>query len=320
MPLTEDDLIPAPGVLSRWVRLAGGTRAHYVTTGETGPAVVLLHGGIAGSSGMAGWRQVATFLGAHGFRAYAPDLPGFGLTDDPTGHYRAGPLGHRDFLHDFVDALALDRFHLAGNSMGCALAAYYLVDRPDRVRSFALIAGSVGDLVADPPIPVVDGKPRTRRFDGTAASMREMLGSIVLDPAGLDDDLVEMRTRHANRRAAAYRRHQEAPRDPDSAAALSTRGRLDRLSVPGIYVYGRQDSLIAAEVRGYPQEDALPRVQFFYPDRCGHQAQNDRPELIGRLFLELFRDGVISRGTADEAGVSTRRPEIPELVEAGGTR
>ena len=45
---------PIPGLYSRWVRLANGARAHYVISGETGPAVILLHGGIVGSSGTAG--------------------------------------------------------------------------------------------------------------------------------------------------------------------------------------------------------------------------------------------------------------------------
>ncbi|MDG4834297.1 alpha/beta hydrolase [Solwaraspora sp. WMMD1047] len=316
MPLTEEDLMHVPGLLSRWALLPGGVRAHYVTAGETGPAVVLLHGGIAGSSGLAGWRSVAGFLGANGFRVYCPDLPGFGLTVDAADFYRAGPVGHRDFVHDFADALVLDRFHLGGNSMGCAVAAYFLVTHPHRVTSFALVAGSVGDLVADPPVPTANGRARTRRFDGTAASMREMLTSIVLDPATISDDLVEMRTRHALRNEAAYRRHQQAPRDATTAVALATKGRLDRLGIPGIYVYGRQDRLISAEDRGYAQEDALPGVQFFYPDRCGHQAQTDRPDVVGPLLLELFRDGVVSGPTAESAGVSDRRPVNPDLVAA----
>src|SRR2546430_5285351 len=79
--LTEEDIIHIPDLHSRWVRLANGAKAHYVTSGDTGPAIILLHGGIVGSSGTAGWRFMAPFLGANGFRVYAPDRPGFGLAD-----------------------------------------------------------------------------------------------------------------------------------------------------------------------------------------------------------------------------------------------
>ena len=68
MALTEEGIIDVDGMSSRWVRLASGAKAHYMTSGTTGPAVLLLHGGLPGSSGTAGWRFMAPFLGANGFR------------------------------------------------------------------------------------------------------------------------------------------------------------------------------------------------------------------------------------------------------------
>ena len=66
MALTDEGIIEVPGLASRWVRLASGAKAHYVTSGDKGPAVLLLHGGLPGSSGTAGWRFMAPFLGANG--------------------------------------------------------------------------------------------------------------------------------------------------------------------------------------------------------------------------------------------------------------
>jgi hypothetical protein len=40
MGLTDEGIIEVPGMLSRWVRLGSGARAHYTTSGGTGPAVV----------------------------------------------------------------------------------------------------------------------------------------------------------------------------------------------------------------------------------------------------------------------------------------
>ncbi len=317
--LTDEGLVAAPGCLSRYVRLPGGVVAHYTTTGESGPTVVLLHGGIAGSSGLAGWRSAAQFLGANGFRVYCPDFPGFGLTTDPTGSYRAGQVGHLDFLYDFVTTLYLPPFHLAGNSMGCQNAVNFLVAHPESVLRFALVAGGIGDLVPASALAGLDTRPpserpNTRLFDGTAESMRTMLAAILRRPDELSDDLVEMRVRAARRNVEAYARHTAAVLTPSDEARLSTRGRLDRIGVPGIYLYGLQDTLVPAEVRGFLQEDALPEVQFFYPDDCGHQGQNDQPEMFQQVLLEFFRDGVITAGTARWAGVSQRRPVNPALV------
>jgi 2-hydroxy-6-oxonona-2,4-dienedioate hydrolase len=55
-------------------------------------------------------------------------------------------------------------------------------------------------------------------------------------------------------------------------------------------------------------------VQFFYPEECGHQGQTDRPDLFNPVFLEFFSGGQVSRKTADAAGVSKLRPELPHLV------
>ncbi|MGY1806980.1 alpha/beta fold hydrolase [Blastococcus sp. SYSU D00669] len=320
MALTSEGLAAAPGCLSRWVRLPGGVRAHYTTGGADGPAVVLLHGGLVGSSGLAGWAGMTRFLGDHGFRVYCPDLPGFGLTTDEQGFYAAGQVGHLDFLHDFTTALCLDRFSLAGNSMGSLNAVNYLLAHPERVERFALVAGGIGDLVPPEAVAALDRRPAGERpdlraFDGTAGSMRTLLSSILRRPDEVDDDVVAMRVAAARRNAAAHRRHSGATLDGPARARLTTRGRLDRVGIPGIYLYGRQDTLIPVEARGYLQEDALPDVQFFYPDDCGHQGQNDQPELFQQVFLEFFRDGRVGAETAARAGVSRRRPVNPALVE-----
>lgn len=319
MVLTDEGLVAAPGCLSRYVRLAGGTVAHYTTAGETGAHVVLLHGGIAGSSGLAGWRSMAQFLGGHGFRVYCPDFPGFGLTDDELRYYRPGQTGHLDFLHDFVMALGLERFFLAGNSMGCQNAVNYVLAHPERVERLVLIAGSVGDLVPAEAYAGIDTRPpdqrpNTRAFDGTADSMRRMLAAIVRRPEELSDDLIAMRVAAATRNSAAYARHQAAVLSQADAVRLTSAGRLDRIGIPCLYLYGAQDTLIPAEARGYAQEDALPDVQFFYPEDCGHQGQNDQPEMFQQVFLEFFGDGRLSPATAEWAGVSRRRPVNPALV------
>lgn len=331
MSLTEEGLIHVPGMLSRYVRLSTGVKVHYMTSGETGPSVVLLHGGIPGSSGTAGFRFLAPFLGAHGFRVYAPDMPAFGLTEDPLNHYGYGQGGHIDFIHDFTRALGLDRFHLAGNSMGCSNGSVYVVSHPEQILSFALIAGRVGDIVPWAAMLEADGrsdeeKPKMGRFDGTEAGMRYMMEQIILDPANISDDLVAMRTRAANLHEDFWGPNMKrfhAPRDgradANEEARLRTRGRLDEVTIPGIYLYGQEDVLHSVEA-GYVQEDALPNIQFFYPEGAGHQGQTDQPELFNQTILEFFRDGKVSWETAQRAGVSHRRQPDARLVAVPETQ
>ena len=70
----------------------------------TGPALVLLHAGIADRSM---WSEQLSPLAAAGFRVIAPDLPGFGEMPEGQGPlapwqdvltFRAGRSGTRDAL------------------------------------------------------------------------------------------------------------------------------------------------------------------------------------------------------------------------------
>jgi pimeloyl-ACP methyl ester carboxylesterase len=319
--LTEEGLITVPGLASRWVRLASGAKAHYVTSGNTGPAVVLLHGGLPGSSGTAGWRFMAPFLGARGFRVYCPDQPGFGLADTRQEYWPKGPHSHVEFVHEFASALCLDRFHISGNSMGGTTTVNYLIAHPERILSYILIGTDIGDaapLEKRPPAAV-----GFEEYDGTREGMRRLMAAIVARDQAVDADLVEMRWLSAERQRDS--RAQWWPTqlqyrgtvpwdDTNLQASMSTKGRIESMRIPGLYLYGADDVLTPV-TWGHEHEDVLPHVQFFYPEGVGHQSQTDLPDLVNQVYLEFFRDGKVSRAMADAAGVSRRRPELTSLVE-----
>ncbi|MDP3174143.1 MAG: alpha/beta hydrolase [Phenylobacterium sp.] len=328
--LTDEGVMDVPGLASRWVRLADGRRAHYVTAGDKGPPIVLLHGSIEGSSGTAGFRSMAVALGASGFRVYCPDRPGYGLADTSRAEYVAHDVKAQvDFLNMFADALCLEVFHLGGNSGGCILSAYYAVTHPERVRSLFLIAGLIGDIceiaTIEDKIPISRGKFASNpdfkghAWQGTEADMAEAMQSIAYGGTQLPADLIKMRT-HAGLLQRAGRARfgvQYVPfvvTDPNLRQVYSTKDRLDRLTMPIIYLFGLQDVISAVE-NGFKQEDAASNIQFFYPDKCGHQGQTDRTELFNQVALEFFSTSRVSWSTAVEAGVSLRRPIDPERVE-----
>lgn len=328
--LTDEGIIDIPGLASRWVRLADGRRAHYVTAGDKGPAVVLLHGGLEGSSGTAGWRFMASVLAENGFRVYCPDRPGYGLSDTSRVEYLdASMKANNDFLKMFVDALCLDKFHLSGNSMGCLVAANFVVSHPERVLSVMFIAGWLGDVLTKPRVMGTEGKftpnPGYVRqpWDGTAEGMKELMDGIIYEPKAVWPELIEMRVQAAlNQRAAREAvglpntlEQVLAPQDPSMQQIFSTKGRIDKLTIPMIYLFGLQDVLAPVE-NGFNQEDVVPNIQFFYPDECGHQGQTDQPEVFNQVALEFFSTGKVTWPTAVKAGVSLRRPILERYVEA----
>ena len=325
--LTEEGIVHVPGLSSRWVRLANGAKAHYVTSGETGPAVILLHGGIQGSSGTAGWRFMAPFLGANGFRVYCPDQPGFGLSDTreeyrPTRASRATSTSSTTSPTPSASTSST-----SAATRWAAHNVYYVVNHPERVLSYATspacgmvtppeqrVAGKDGKFTPNPNYSARPSTATTEEQPARPHGRHHLQGEG--DLAGADDDahpgrhppegIHEARTESAARLA----------KDPNYQQWADISERLPKLTIPAIYLYGKHDVLGPVE-NGFIQEDVLPNVQFFYPDECGHQGQTDQPDMFNQVFLEFFRDGKVSRKTADWAGVSNRRPENPTLVEQG---
>ena len=318
LALTEEDLILVPGISSQWVRLANGSRAHYVTSGETGPAIVLLHGGLAGSSGMAGWRFMLPFLAQHGYRVYAPDRPGYGHSDAREEYWPAlGWKSHAEFVGMFVDALGLEKFYIGGNSQGAQNAMYYMVNNPERIIAAALIAtAGLPAMVGVDPAKLVASGFQYPPFDGSKDSMLTLMTSIIYRKEAVSDDLLEMRTRsgRVQEGALAAFRAGIATKDPNMLQWNNLSQRLPRLTFPIIYLQGQQDVTVKLE-NAVQAEPYLPDWQFFYPNECGHQGQTDQPDMFNQVFLEFFRDGKVSRKSADWAGIAKSRPENPKLVE-----
>ena len=320
MALNEEGQITVPGIFSRYVRLASGARAHYMTSGETGPAVILLHGGLAGSSGAAAWRGMMPYLAENGFQVFAPDRPGYGLADNREPFWPSnGWKSQTDFVKQFADALCLDRFHISGNSMGTQTAVYFMLNHPERVISAPLIGtGGIGTFAGVPADQLTrstvlrDAGP----FDGTTASMFKLLNSIVLRKEKLTEDLLEMRTRSGNMQSdsLASANLQSAGESGSTSQWLNVAGRLDKLDIPMIYMHGLLDAT-APVGNAVLAEPLLPKIQFFYLEDCGHQCQTDQTDLVNDLFLEFLRDGKVSRKTADAGGVSKNSPEVASLVE-----
>lgn len=318
MALTDEGLIDIPGILSRYVRLANGARAHYVTAGETGPAVVLLHGGIDGSSGLAGFRFMIPFLAEHGFRVYAPDRPGFGLADTRPEYWPTrGFMSWAQYVKDFADALCLDKFFISGNSNGAQTAVYFAINNPERIIRMPLIgtAGFTTTMGVDPS--KMHPTLRLPGFEGTEESMQQVLSTVVFKQQTLSPDLVKMRTQQGllqkDSLSSARKFMREHAEDSDYQQQISLRGRLDKLAIPIVYLFGKEDTFAGIE-NAYLQEEVLPNVQFFYVAEAGHQVQSDQPEIVHQVFLEFLVDGKVSRATADKAGISKRRPEISSLV------
>ena len=105
---------------------------HYLTGGYGDPLVVI-HGGGEGASA---WLQNVEELSRY-YSVYVPDLPGFGRSQPMSDSFHMSHFV--DFTEDFSRNLGLEGFHLAGHSLGGAIALHYALRFPHRIKKLVLV-------------------------------------------------------------------------------------------------------------------------------------------------------------------------------------
>ena len=123
--------------------------------GGKGQTVLLLHGFGANKDN---WTRFAKYLTGD-YHVVIPDIPGFGESSQiQKANYNAENQLKR--IDRFTEVMKLERFHLAGNSMGGMLAAMYGAKYPQKVLTLALLApgGVVSPSPSEVAILIKNGK------------------------------------------------------------------------------------------------------------------------------------------------------------------
>ncbi|KAK9136843.1 hypothetical protein Sjap_007437 [Stephania japonica] len=113
-----------------------GINMHIAEKGQ-GPVVLLLHGF---PELWYTWRHQIVALAAHGYRAVAPDLRGYGDTDAPSSISNYTSLSIVGDLVALIDALGEDQLermqvHVVGHDWGAFHSWYLCLFQPDRVKA-----------------------------------------------------------------------------------------------------------------------------------------------------------------------------------------
>jgi pimeloyl-ACP methyl ester carboxylesterase len=125
-----------PGVRSHHVATARLTQ-HLLETGPTdGIPVLFVHGNASSSTF---WEETMLAL-PPGFRGLAPDLRGYGDTDDLPIDATRGVGDWVDDLAALIETLQVGPVHLVGHSLGGAVVFGVVAAHPDRVLSATLVA------------------------------------------------------------------------------------------------------------------------------------------------------------------------------------
>jgi pimeloyl-ACP methyl ester carboxylesterase len=121
--------------LGKFLLLSRGYTHYDIAGPENGPVIIFIHGF---SVPYYMWDKNFKILARTGFRVIRYDLYGRGLSDRPPVVYNRALFVTQ--LAELLDSLSLKGLvHLAGNSMGGAIAAAFAAEFPERVGKVILI-------------------------------------------------------------------------------------------------------------------------------------------------------------------------------------
>lgn len=111
-----------------------GVHLHYLDEG-TGPVIWLMHGMPMWSYV---WRKLIPPLVAAGYRVFAPDLMGFGLSDKPEEEKAHTLQRHVALMSGLIEQLGLKNLIVAGQDWGGPIALRYTIEHKANVKALVI--------------------------------------------------------------------------------------------------------------------------------------------------------------------------------------
>jgi len=262
-PLPEPSLVVAADWTVRILRMGP----------ETGLPLLLLHG-FGGD--LLSWQFNQPAL-AQSRPVYAIDLPGHGGSSKQVGAGDLAALAAK--VLSAMDALGVARAHLAGHSLGGAVASQVAAEWPERAASVTLVCAA--GLGPEINMAYVDGFVAAER----RKDLKPVLELLFADPSLVGRDMVEDVLRYKRLDGVA-----EALRGISAAVfaqgrqAGSFAGRLGG-AVPVQAIWGAEDRIVPAS-----HSEAVPAERRHVIADAGHMVHIERPESVNAL-IDTFMAG-----------------------------
>ncbi|MDE1149986.1 MAG: alpha/beta hydrolase [Azospirillaceae bacterium] len=276
-PLTEAGVLSwtqAPGITEGDVVRAGG-RIHYVALGPADGEPLVLMPKVGGWA--ADWRQVALAL-ADRFRILIIDPPGHGgsvMAGSPP--YLQSTLESAAMIMAALDELGVERFNVAGNSLGGCIAIAMAALWPDAVKRLALVSVSLADRYSREELAKQDAAVRDQ-FDANGVPLPRTAAQTARFASF--DPRVEAEQALSRARAGAWVRPTER-----GVGRMGISGYLHRIQAPTLLVYGDRGFYTKYEEVG---RRLIPNVTIDHMADAGsflHQEKPAETAAMLRAFL-----------------------------------
>ena len=267
---------------SKFIEVAGA-EAHVRDEGKPDAMpLLLIHGSLGSLHMWDGW--VAELQDR--YRLISVDLPGHGLTGDwPRGDFSVE--AYADFIEVLADTLHLDRFAVAGHSMGGAVAWIFAATRPERVSQLILVdAAGFPREGGELPLPTRLARQRVVGDIGIYFKperlVRRSLLEVYADPAMVTPERVrqfaELQRFPGNRPATLIRARTQEPLDPKP---------LKHLDVPTLIIWGAMDRWVPI-ADGFRFQTAIKGSRLAIFEKLGHDPIEEDAKATAAAVAEFL--------------------------------
>ena len=244
------------------------------------PVALLLHG-YPNSSYL--WRETLPAIAGAGWRAVAPDLPGYG-DSDPLPFGGGTWTDHVAALDDFVAEHDLAPVALVAHDWGGLIGLRWACDRPYAVRGLVIMG--TGFFPDGKWHGLAQGLRTPGQGEQISASItRETFGELLRSASPhITDEAIDEYWKgfdEPERKAA----HLALYRSGNFEELAPYEGRLAELAVPTLLLWGEEDAFApVAGAHRFKRE--IPHAELTVIEGTGHFVQEDAPE---RVAAEISR-------------------------------
>lgn len=251
----------------------------FYLEGGVGEPIVLLHGFTADKDN---WTRFAKSLTPM-YHVVAIDLPGFGESSKiGTESYSIAAQVKR--IDTIISRLKLDKFHLAGNSMGGTIAGKYTVTAPDRVLSLALLnTGGIYSCEKSEFARLAE-RGENPLLIQTPQDYDSMLQFVFVDPPFIPRPIKKYLTTQSILHKTFYEKILEDLIEEK----YSLEPELIKIQVKTLVLWGDTDRLIHVSCTK-ALEKGLKTSTTVIMKNCGHLPMLERPEETAKHYVEFLK-------------------------------
>lgn len=246
-----------------------GIPTHLFEAGDpSAPPVLYLHGTFLGNL----WLDFHLAL-TQQFHIYAPDIPGFGLSERPD--WMRDMSDYILYFRDLLDSLGLEKVALVGHSLGGWMAAELAVWYPERVSKLVL-SNAAGIRVKGSPIADIFAMNAQELM---MACFDDFSAAAPLMPAEINVDYLINQYRQLTTLASLAWNPSYDPR---------LERRLARITCPTLIVWGENDRLIPP-VYAEAFRRAIPGSEVVVLSGTGHMPMFEKAQEWSKVIGEFLR-------------------------------